>query len=128
MKNLQIENIIIWPKNPEFEPQILTFKTGKLNIIYGLSQTGKSAIIPIIDYCLGSSHNKIPVGHIRDYSAWFGIVLNISNTKVLIIRENLDDGAEKILMLEGIKEIPKFVDRTEEKDVKDFNLDLNKIM
>lgn len=128
MKNLQIENIIIWSKNPEFEPQVLTFKTGKLNIIYGLSQTGKSAIIPIIDYCLGSSHNKIPVGHIRDYSAWFGIVLNISNTKVLIIRENLDDGAEKILMLEGIKEIPKFVDRTEEKDVKDFNLDLNKIM
>lgn len=128
MKNLQIENIIIWPKNPEFEPQILTFKTGKLNIIYGFSQTGKSAIIPIIDYCLGSSLNKIPVGHIRNYSAWFGVVLNISGTKVLIIRENLDAGAEKIIMLEGIKEIPKFFDRTGEKDIKDFNLDLNKIM
>ena len=49
MKNIQIENIVIWPKNPKLEPKILSFAKGKINIIYGLSQTGKSAIIPIID-------------------------------------------------------------------------------
>lgn len=31
----------------------LTFKTSGLNIITGDSKTGKSAIIDIIDYCLG---------------------------------------------------------------------------
>ena len=83
MKNIQIENIVIWAKNPSLEPKILSFAKGKINIIYGLSQTGKSAIIPIIDYCLGSTQNKIPVGHIRDYSAWFGIVLNITFSSIL---------------------------------------------
>ena len=128
MKNIQIENIVIWPKNPKLEPKILSFAKGKINIIYGLSQTGKSAIIPIIDYCLGSTQNKIPVGHIRDYSAWFGIVLNINETKVLIVRENLDEASNKIILLENIKNIPMHIDRSDEKDVEDFKLELNKIM
>ena len=46
--------------------RIITFETGKLNIIYGASQTGKSAIIPIIDYCLCSKTNRIPAGTIRE--------------------------------------------------------------
>lgn len=128
MKNIQIENIIIWAKNPNFEPKILTFSKGKINIIYGLSQTGKSAIIPIIDYCLGSSQNKIPVGHIREYSAWFGIILNISGTKILLIRENLDEASNKIIIVENIQSIPKSVDRTEEKNIDEFKLYLNKLM
>lgn len=128
MKNIQIENIVIWPKNPKLEPKILSFAKGKINIIYGLSQTGKSAIIPIIDYCLGSTQNKIPVGYIRDYSAWYGIVLNINETKVLIVRENLDEASNKIIVLENIKNIPMLIDRSNEKNVEDFKLELNKIM
>ena len=128
MKNIQIENIVIWPKNPKLEPKIRSFAKGKINIIYGLSQTGKSAIIPIIDYCLGSTQNKIPVGYIRDYSAWYGIVLNINETKVLIVRENLDEASNKIIVLENIKNIPMLIDRSNEKNVEDFKLELNKIM
>lgn len=128
MKNIQIEQIVIWAKNPNLEPKILTFAKGKINIIYGLSQTGKSAIIPIIDYCLGSTQNKIPVGHIRDCSAWFGIVLNIDETKMLIARENSDEASNKIIVLENIEKIPILVDRSGEMDIKDFKLYLNKIM
>lgn len=128
MKNIQIENIVIWAKNPKLEPKILSFAKGKINIIYGLSQTGKSAIIPIIDYCLGSTQNKIPVGHIREHSAWFGIVLNIDETKMLIIRENLDEASNKVIVIENIENIPPFVDRSIEKDINDFKLELNKIM
>ncbi len=128
MKNIQIENIVIWAKNPKLEPKILSFAKGKINIIYGLSQTGKSAIIPIIDYCLGSTQNKIPVGHIREHSAWFGIVLNIDETKMLIIRENLDEASNKVIVIENIENIPPFVDISIEKDINDFKLELNKIM
>lgn len=128
MKNIQIEQIVIWAKNPNLEPKILTFAKGKINIIYGLSQTGKSAIIPIIDYCLGSTQNKIPVGHIRDCSAWFGIVLNIDETKMLMVRENSDEASNKIIVLENIEKIPTLVDRSGEMDIKDFKLYLNKIM
>lgn len=42
-----------------------------LNIITGKSSTGKSAIIEIFDYCLGSSDDTIPVGVITDRSKLF---------------------------------------------------------
>ena len=128
MKNIQIENIIIWAKNPNLKPRILTFSMGKVNIIHGLSQTGKSAIIPIIDYCLGSTQNKIPVGHIREYSAFFGIVLNISGIKVLLARENLDESSKKIIVLEDMQKIPENLDITKEQSIDEFKINFNKIM
>lgn len=128
MKNIQIESIIIWAKNPNLKPRILTFSTGKINIIHGLSQTGKSAIIPIIDYCLGSTQNKIPVGLIRDFSAYFGIVLNVSGTKVLLARENLDESSRKIIVLEDMQTIPEHLDMTKEQSIDEFKINFNKIM
>ncbi len=46
----QILKLIVWPKFRELSPQEIKFKLGKLNVITGASRTGKSAIIPIIDY------------------------------------------------------------------------------
>ena len=46
------------------------FRPG-LNIISGKSSTGKSAIIEIFDYCLGSTEDTIPVGVITDRSELF---------------------------------------------------------
>lgn len=71
----QIKEIILWPKNPSFKPRHLSFELGKVNVISGASRTGKSAIIPIIDYCLGSDKCTIPVNTIRDSCEWFGIVV-----------------------------------------------------
>ena len=50
-----IDSIILWPKRDEFSYRRLPFADGKINIITGASRTGKSAIIPIIDYCLCSN-------------------------------------------------------------------------
>src|SRR6218665_3498481 len=49
------------PNLREFKPRRLQFDLGKVNVISGASRTGKSAVIPIIDYCLGSSTCSIPV-------------------------------------------------------------------
>lgn len=38
----------------EFGYKTIDFDLGKVNVITGASRTGKSAIIPIIDYCLGA--------------------------------------------------------------------------
>jgi hypothetical protein len=50
--NFQIEKIILWPKKTGLPPRVLRFELSKVNVISGDSRTGKSAIIPIIDYCL----------------------------------------------------------------------------
>lgn len=72
----QIKEVILWPKDTSKKPRRLEFAAGTVNIISGASRTGKSAIIPIIDYCLGSDKCTIPVNTIRDTTAWFGVVVN----------------------------------------------------
>ena len=61
---MQIQNIILY-KDAEHN-RVLTFETGKVNIITGESKSGKTAIINIVDYCLGSKDCKIADGVIRD--------------------------------------------------------------
>jgi hypothetical protein len=64
------------------------FAPGKVSVISGGSKTGKSAIIPIVDYCLGSDRCAIPVGVIRDACSWFGIVVDtVEGQKLLARRE-----------------------------------------
>ena len=83
----QIEKLIIWPRRAEFPPKILSFHLGKVNIITGASRTGKSAIIPIIDYCLGSGTCTIPIEIIRDNASWYGILIRTESEKILFSRK-----------------------------------------
>lgn len=84
---LMIDSLLLWPLNSKNTIQKIDFKKDKLNFIHGISGTGKSAIIPIIDYCLGSSKCAIPVGIIRDSVQWFGIIIDIKGEKYIIARE-----------------------------------------
>jgi hypothetical protein len=85
--NFQILQLIIWPKKTEIPPQVIKFKKGRVNIITGGSRTGKSAIIPIIDYCLASSECQIPIDTIRDHSAWYGVLVETDQEQLLIARQ-----------------------------------------
>jgi hypothetical protein len=88
----QIEKLIIWPRKTNFPPQIIPFYPGKVNVITGASRTGKSAIIPIIDYCLGSGTCSIPIEVIRDNALWYGVVICTSSEKILFARKVPDGG------------------------------------
>jgi len=83
----QIFKLVIWPKSEEFAPKIVTFEPEKVNVITGVSRTGKSAIIPIIDYCLASSDCFIPIDVIRDYVSWYGVVFQTETEEILISRK-----------------------------------------
>ncbi|RLU08396.1 hypothetical protein CS078_16025 [Pseudomonas prosekii] len=58
-----------------------------LNVITGKSSTGKSAILEIFDYCMGSSEDTIPVGVITDRSKIFFVVLQFASF-VLVLGRN----------------------------------------
>ncbi|OPD59414.1 DUF3732 domain-containing protein [Bacillus anthracis] len=84
----QIREIVLWPKKEHLKPKRIDFALGQVNVISGSSRTGKSAIIPIIDYCLGSDKCTIPVKTIRDSCRWFGIVVDtIEGPKLFARRE-----------------------------------------
>jgi hypothetical protein len=89
----QIEKLIIWPRKTNFPPQIILFYPGKVNVITGASRTGKSAIIPIIDYCLGSGTCSIPIEVVRDNAIWYGVVICTSSEKFLFARK-VPDGVQ----------------------------------
>jgi len=98
----QLRKLILWPRN-DGEPRVVTFTPGVVNVISGASKTGKSAVIPIIDYCLASDKCSIPVGVIRENCSWFGIVIDtIEGQKLLARREPGDQqGTREMVLIEG---------------------------
>jgi len=88
---LAILKIILWPKDQRFEPRIINFLPGKINVLTGESATGKSSLTWIVDYCLGSDKCSIPVGLIRDVTDWFGLHLQLANTEMMLARRNPGD-------------------------------------
>ncbi len=82
----QILKLILWPKDAHHAPRSVEFKPGALNVLTGASRTGKSAVIPIIDYCLGSSDCLIPIETIRDHVAWYGVVFDTGAEQVMLAR------------------------------------------
>jgi len=52
-----IEKLILWLKNGK--KRELEFEPSKVNVITGDSNTGKTAVLEIIDYCFFSSKSTI---------------------------------------------------------------------
>lgn len=99
----QILKIILWPRDPGLEPRVVKFEPGLVNVISGASKTGKSAIIPLVDYCLGSDRCAIPVETIRDACGWFGVVIDCQEGQKLFARREPGDqkSTSDMFMLEG---------------------------
>jgi hypothetical protein len=91
--HFQILKLILWPKNGS-EPRVVDFHPGMVNVISGSSKTGKSAVIPIIDYCLGSGKCSIPVGTIRTACAWFGLLIETLEGQKLLARREPGDARQ----------------------------------
>src|SRR5688500_10264157 len=84
---MQIEKIALYSKSGEV--RIVPFKLGKVNIISGESKSGKTAIIGILDYCLGSSNCDIYEGRIRDTVTYFATVVVFNDgERAFIARQN----------------------------------------
>lgn len=98
----QIEKIILWPKMIQYSYKTVDFCCDKINVITGASKTGKSAIIPIIDYCLGSGNCQIPVNTIRDACSWFGVMIKLENRRMLLARKEpeLQKSTDEMMLME----------------------------
>jgi hypothetical protein len=88
-----IKEMVLWPRASGFTPKRVPFAMNALNVISGVSRTGKSAVIPIIDYCLGAEVCSIPVNTIRDRCGWFGIVVKTERGEMLLARR--EPGAQR---------------------------------
>ena len=98
----QILKLVLWSKGGH-DPRVVEFRAGMVNVISGASKTGKSAVIPIIDYCLASGKCSIPVGTIRDACAWFGVVIDTLEGQKLLARREPGEARQTgdMFILEG---------------------------
>ena len=129
--DFQIKKLILWPKKQEYGFKEIEFKLNQINIITGASRTGKSAIIPIIDYCLGSGSCYIPVKTIRDTCSWFGILISSNEKEILIARREpgMQKSTDDMFLIEAKSvEIPsQIIKNTTRQSVKLFLDELAKL-
>lgn len=81
---MQLLRISIYGENGERRD--VEFSTGKVNIITGASRKGKSSLIDIVEYCLGSSECNVAEGCIRQTVKWYSITLKFTDSEVFIAR------------------------------------------
>ena len=89
--SFQILDVVLY--GPGDRRRVLTLRPGTVNIITGASKTGKSALIEITDYCLGSSSCGVPEGVIRRTVAWYGLRLQLQDSQVFVARRAPKRGA-----------------------------------
>ncbi len=98
----QLRKLILWPRI-DAAPRVLEFRRGDVNVISGASKTGKPAVIPIIDYCLGADKCTIPVGIIRENCSWFGIVVDTIEGQMFLARREPGEqqSTSDMVLIEG---------------------------
>ena len=84
--------------NPQGELRLITFRPGRLNVITGASKTGKSALQPVVEFCLGRSEVRIPDG-VMEWVAWYGLIVQIGDTQLFCGRPATDTPTSTQAML-----------------------------
>lgn len=90
--SIQILDIVLY--STRGARRVLSLRAGEMNIITGDSKTGKSALISIVDYCLGSSKCAVPEGVIRNNVAWYGVRFTDGASQHFVARRSPDPGKD----------------------------------
>lgn len=122
---MQILSIHLY--NAKGEMRTVHFKLGQVNIITGRSDTGKSALISIIEYCMSRSECNIPHGVIRDSVAWYAVLYQYKSTQIFIAKSAPKVGASSqsqvyfdIGVTVNIPSFEKLIPNSNDNDVADY--------
>lgn len=94
--NVYIKSILAF--NAEGEKRHVDLSDG-LNVITGESKSGKSALLELIDYCLGSSKSTIPKGEVTKFGYLFALILKFPKYHLVVARKKFDDDGKKQMYL-----------------------------
>lgn len=89
---MQLLNITLYHRDGR--ERTVKFKPGALNVVTGESRTGKSALLTIVDYCLGRDDARVPAGPIASTVAWFGTLWQLDGgSRAFLARPAMKTGA-----------------------------------
>jgi hypothetical protein len=82
--SLKILDIVVFSHHGQ--SRSLSLNANGVSVITGASKTGKSALVDVVDYCLGSGECRVPEGPIRRSVSWFGLRLQLAGGQAFIAR------------------------------------------
>ncbi|MBC9944759.1 DUF3732 domain-containing protein [Leucobacter sp. cx-328] len=84
---MQLLKIRIYSHGGEYRD--VDFRPGELNIITGQSSTGKSALLTIVDYCLGRDEATVPRTAMFSAISWYAVMWEFEDrTRVVVGRKS----------------------------------------
>ncbi|MGQ4479352.1 DUF3732 domain-containing protein [Streptomyces sp. SAS_276] len=81
---MQLLAIILYSKTGD--RQVLEFTPGALNVVTGESKTGKSALLEIVESCLGRDTLQMPVGPITSTVSWYAALFQLDSGRAFVAR------------------------------------------
>ncbi|WP_040786645.1 DUF3732 domain-containing protein [Nocardia pneumoniae] len=81
---MQLLAIVLY--NASGAKRTLEFKPGSLNIVTGESKTGKSALLDILEYCLGRDSLQMPIGPITRSVMWYSALFDLGGGRAFVAR------------------------------------------
>jgi Protein of unknown function (DUF3732) len=70
----------------------LAFTSGSLNIITGESMTGKSALLEIVEFCLGRATVSLPEGALTRAVDWYAVIVGVGDQRAVVARPGPSEG------------------------------------
>lgn len=108
--SIQILDIVLYSHHGK--KRTLSLNTGEVNVITGKSKSGKSALIDIVDYCLGSGKCRVPDGIIRKSVSWFGVRIQLASGQGFVARKcpakTANSSEDCYIEVAGNVDIPEF--------------------
>lgn len=87
---MQIQSVVLYSLDGRINE--IPFDLGRVNILTGPSGRGKSALLSVIDYCLGASRFEIPAGVISNSVSWFALKLDFGTERLFVARRSVSIG------------------------------------
>ncbi|QTI87222.1 DUF3732 domain-containing protein [Streptomyces sp. AgN23] len=83
---MQLLALALYHRDGRPAPRVLRFRPGALNILTGESETGKSEILDIVDYCLGRSTPNLPDEPIDRTVGWYALLVAFRDSRMVLAR------------------------------------------
>jgi len=87
---IQLKAVALW--NEEGARRTLEFEPDALNIITGEAKAGKSALLEIVEFCLGRQTVSLPEGILTRTVRWYGLLAGTATHTVFVGRPGPNEG------------------------------------
>ncbi|MET9896163.1 DUF3732 domain-containing protein [Streptomyces sp. NPDC006465] len=93
---MQLLALALYHRDGRTPPRVLRFRPGALNILTGESETGKSEVLTIVDYCLGRRAPNLPDDLIDRTVGWYALLVVFADGSRMVLARPRPTGASTL--------------------------------